>query len=63
MDYINWGMASMLSGLGLGYYLGERGWTGVKADMNNLKTDIEILKAKFSPAPVVVSAQTATPTV
>lgn len=60
MDYINVGMASMLLGIGVGYYLGERGWTGVKIDLSNVKTDVEVLKAKLNP-PVVVSAPVQTP--
>jgi hypothetical protein len=56
MEYINTGMASMLFGVLLGYYLGERGWNGVKIDMGNIKTDVEVLKAKveakINPAPV-----------
>lgn len=60
MELINWGMASMIFGMLVGYYVGERGWTGVKIDLNNVKTDIEVLKAKIDPPKVVV---TATPTV
>lgn len=52
MEYINWGMASLLFGMLVGYYLGERGWTGVKIDLNNVKTDIEVLKAKMEPTVV-----------
>lgn len=52
-------MAAMLFGVLIGYYLGERGWAGVKIDVGNIKTDVEVLKSKIeapftsTPAPVV----------
>lgn len=55
MEYINWTLATGLFWLVLGYYLGERGWTGVKVDLNNVKLDVEKIKGKLDPATVVVS--------
>ena len=36
---------------GLAWYIRGRGFAGVQIDINNIKTDIENLKAKISPAP------------
>lgn len=44
-------------GFGLGWYIKGRGMTGVKIDLNNIKTDVENLKAKISAQ--VLPAQTA----
>jgi hypothetical protein len=38
-------------GFGLGWYIKGRGMTGVQNDLNNIKTDVENLKAKIFPAP------------
>lgn len=49
-------ISSAVSGgvmFGLGWYVKGRGMTGVQNDLNNVKQDVEALKAKFSPAPVV----------
>lgn len=43
-----------VSGL-IGYYLGHRGLTGVKSDLNDVKTDITMIKAKINPAVVQVT--------
>lgn len=44
----------LLSGLA-GYYLGERGFVGVKNDMIDIKNDISVIKNKIDPvAPPVV---------
>ena len=34
----------MLASLGIGYYIGERGMSGVKIDLNNTKNEIEKVK-------------------
>lgn len=41
-------MGSMAAGFGLGWYIKGRGMTGVQIDLNNVKTDVENLKARFS---------------
>lgn len=49
-------ISSAVSGgvmFGLGWYVKGRGMTGVQNDLNNVKQDVEALKAKFSPTPVV----------
>lgn len=38
---------SIVSG-GLGYYIGERGWTGVQNDLNNVKLDIAHIQGTLS---------------
>lgn len=48
-------MTSMGIGFGLGWYIKGRGMTGVQIDLNNIKADVENLKAKFS-TPVAVTA-------
>lgn len=48
-------------GFGLGWYIKGRGLTGVQNDLNNIKTDVENLKAHVFPTPVAVV--TATPAV
>lgn len=32
---------------GICYYIGERGWTGVQNDLNNVKLDIAHIKGKL----------------
>jgi hypothetical protein len=32
---------------GMGYYIGERGWTGVQNDLNNVKLDIAHIQGKL----------------
>lgn len=39
----------------LGYYLGERGWTGVQNDLNNVKQDIAHIKGVLTPTTVVAA--------
>lgn len=59
MDFLpimNWGMVSLLSGLGLGWYLRGRGLAGVEMDIGNIKQDLVKMKNYFTPAPGVVSA-------
>lgn len=47
-------LISFVAGFGLGWYVKGRGMTGVKIDLNNVKTDVENLKAKFNaPTPTV----------
>lgn len=42
-------------GFGLGWYIKGRGMTGVQIDLNNVKTDVEALKAKIMPVtPVAI---------
>lgn len=43
-----------VSGL-VGFYLGHRGLTGVKSDLNDVKTDVTLIKAKINPAVVQVT--------
>lgn len=38
----------------LGYYMGQRGWAGIKMDITNAKTEIEKLKARFEGTPTQV---------
>lgn len=47
---------SLLVGGLLGWYFKGRGMTGVKIDLNNVKTDVENIKSKIFPAPVVGAA-------
>ncbi len=42
-------------GFGLGWYVKGRGMTGVKNDLNNVKNDVEALKAKVMPVATPVS--------
>lgn len=58
MHTINYTMVSGLFGLGLGWYLRGRGWTGVENDLVNIKNDLVVVKNHIfgTPAPVVVSA-------
>jgi hypothetical protein len=44
--YITLGF-SIVSGV-IGYYVGERGWSGVESDLNNVKLDIENLKNRLN---------------
>lgn len=50
----------------LGYYLGHRGFKGVVSDLNNVKTDVENIKARIFPVqtatPVIVTPVQTTPT-
>jgi hypothetical protein len=39
---------ALLVGAGLGWYVKGRGMAGVQIDLNNVKTDVENLKAKVS---------------
>lgn len=39
-------------GFGLGWYIKGRGMTGVQIDLNNIKNDVENLKAKIFPSTV-----------
>jgi hypothetical protein len=63
--YIAFGF-SLLTGV-LGYYVGERGWTGVQNDLNNVKLDIANLKGSLpfhgttTPATVAVVPAIALP--
>lgn len=62
MHTINYTMVSGLAGLGLGWYLRGRGWTGVENDLANIKNDLVVVKNHIfgtTPAPVVVSAPVA----
>lgn len=47
---------SLAVGFGLGWYIKGRGFKGVGYDIENIKKDIEALKARFEakPVPVVV---------
>ena len=47
-------------GFGSGWYVKGRGMTGVQIDLNNVKTDVENIKAKLTPA---VTPVVTTPTV
>lgn len=38
------------AGFGMGWYIKGRGMTGVKIDLQNVKTDVENLKAKIGQA-------------
>lgn len=59
MDFINWGMASLLGGIALGYWLRGQSVSTIEADIASIKTEIVNIKNYFkpTPAPVVVSAQ------
>lgn len=53
---------SLFTGI-VGFYLGERGWSGVQNDLNNVKLDVAHLKGSISgikppSAPVSVPALT-----
>lgn len=52
--------ASAIS-FGLGWYIKGRGMTGVQIDLNNVKTDVENIKARVfpTPAPVVIATPVA----
>jgi len=43
-------VASLAAGFGLGWYIKGRGMTGVKIDLNNVKSDVEKIKAQVFPA-------------
>jgi len=40
-------IASLAAGGGIGYYVGHRGFPGVGNDLNDIKKDINDLKAKI----------------
>lgn len=42
-------VVSALAGFGAGWYVKGRGMTGVQIDLNNVKSDVENLKAKILP--------------
>lgn len=54
---LDWSMVSLLSGLGLGWYLRGRGLQGVENDIANIKQDVLHIKNYFSPQ-VTTSAST-----
>jgi hypothetical protein len=57
IDYINWGMISILAGLGLGYWLRGQTMTTLEADVASLKASVFGGKSTVvTPVPVVVSA-------
>lgn len=43
-------------GFGSGWYVKGRGMTGVQIDLNNVKTDVENIKAKLTTATTVTPA-------
>jgi hypothetical protein len=43
-------------GFGLGWYIKGRGMTGVQIDLNNIKSDVENLKAKVFPTSTAAQA-------
>lgn len=43
-----------LSGL-VGFYLGHRGLTGVKTDLQDVKTDVATIQAKINPPVVAIT--------
>jgi hypothetical protein len=47
---------------GCGYYMGERGWSGVQIDLGNIKSDISHIQGKLgvTPTPQVTTATTIT---
>lgn len=48
-----------LMNLGIGFYMGQRGWEGVKVDIANARTEITLLKNKIEAhfAPQATSPQ------
>lgn len=50
------GAVSAGIGFGLGWYIKGRGMTGVQIDLNNIKTDVENLKAKIFPVSVTAAS-------
>ena len=58
----------IVASAGLGYYVGERGWTGVENDLNNVKLDIAHIQGKLGVTPTttivtpVTGGKTTTPT-
>jgi len=45
-----------------GYYMGERGWSGVQIDLGNIKSDISHIQGKLgvTPTPQITTATTIT---
>lgn len=61
LDYFNWGMVTLLAGIGLGYWLRGQTMTTIEADIASIKQDLINIKNYFSPSATVTVTPTPTP--